>query len=41
MTEDPTMNKLEARQGIDINEFIRPPDTEEKKTLNNIGGALK
>ena len=29
MTEDPTMNKLEARQGIDINEFIRPPDTEE------------
>ena len=29
MVQDPTMAKLEARQGIDINEHIRPPDTEE------------
>jgi len=26
MVEDPTMAKLEARQGIDINEPTHPPD---------------
>ena len=29
MVEDPTMAKLEAHRGIDINEPIRPPDTGE------------
>jgi len=29
MVEDPTMDKLEVHQGININEPIRPPDTRE------------